>query len=308
MAINKAALAKICAEFEKENGEGSVFATGSSKSIVNIPRISTCIEDLDEVIGGGLPVGRIIEIFGPESSGKTSLCYWLASLFECCAYFPIEGTYDAERAKSIGVQDGQMLVYRCDYGEQVLNTTLKLARAGMPLIIIDSVPACQPKEDIEKLSKDAENETRIGGTARLFSKMLPIVVRECEKNGTILVLINQVRDKMNAMLFGDKDDTPGGRAIKFYSSIRIKVARRAWIEIPNKNPKISAANEKIGMIMKAKVVKSKVNNPFGECELPLMFDGGFVSFADVEQIRAERMAKNRKKKKKKREVDEDDEH
>ena len=148
------------------------------------------------------------------------------------------------------------------------------------------------------MAKDAENETRMGGTARLFSKMLPIIVRECEKSGTILVLINQVRDKMNAMLFGDKDDTPGGRAIKFYSTIRIKVARRAWIEIPNKNPKISAANEKIGMIMKCKVVKSKVNNPFGECELPLMFDGGFISFDDVKRVRAEKMAANRNRNRK----------
>lgn len=304
--MNKEAIAKICREFEKENGVGSVFQTGSKKSVLQIERVSTGIEDLDEVIGGGLPRGRIIEVFGPESSGKTSLCYWLASLFKCSAYFPIEGTYDAERAKSIGVQDGQMLVYRCNYGEQVLNTALKLIKAGIPLVIIDSVPACQPKEDIEKLSKDAENETRMGGTARLFSKMLPIIERECEKNSTILVLINQVRDKMNAMLFGEKDDTPGGRAIKFYSSIRIKVARRAWVEIPNKNPKISAANEKIGMIMKCKVVKSKVNNPFGECEIPLMFDGGFVSFDDVKEIRAERMAANRNRKKKAKDVEEED--
>lgn len=304
--MNKEAIAKICREFEKENGVGSVFQTGSKKSVLQIERVPTGIEDLDEVIGGGLPRGRIIEVFGPESSGKTSLCYWLASLFKCSAYFPIEGTYDAERAKSIGVQDGQMLVYRCNYGEQVLNTALKLIKAGIPLVIIDSVPACQPKEDIEKLSKDAENETRMGGTARLFSKMLPIIERECEKNSTILVLINQVRDKMNAMLFGEKDDTPGGRAIKFYSSIRIKVARRAWIEIPNKNPKISAANEKIGMIMKCKIVKSKVNNPFGECEIPLMFDGGFVSFDDVKEIRAERMAANRNRKKKAKDVEEED--
>lgn len=304
--MNKEAIAKICREFEKENGVGSVFQTGSKKSVLQIERVSTGIEDLDEVIGGGLPRGRIIEVFGPESSGKTSLCYWLASLFKYSAYFPIEGTYDAERAKSIGVQDGQMLVYRCNYGEQVLNTALKLIKAGIPLVIVDSVPACQPKEDIEKLSKDSENETRMGGTARLFSKMLPIFERECEKHGTILILINQVRDKMNAMLFGEKDDTPGGRAIKFYSSIRIKVARRAWIEIPNKNPKISAANEKIGMIMKCKIVKSKVNNPFGECEIPLMFDGGFVSFDDVKEIRAERMAANRNRKKKAKDVEEED--
>jgi recombination protein RecA len=99
---------------------------------------------------------------------------------------------------------------------------------------------------------------------------------------------------MNAMLFGEKDDTPGGRAIKFYSSIRIKVARRAWIEVPNKNPMISSANVKVGMIMKCKVVKSKVCNPFGEAEIPLFFDRGFTSFADLKSVRREIMLKNSK--------------
>lgn len=288
---------KLCKEYESKNGIGSIFTLGSSKSIMEVPRISTCIEDLDEVTGGGLPKGRVIEIFGPESSGKTSLAYWLLSLIKMGVYIPIEGTYDEQRARQLGVRDKQMIVARCNYGEEAINLINKFAKAGIPMIVLDSVPACQPKEDIEKLEKDANNETRIGGVARLFSKMLPIIVRNCEASGTTLVLINQVRDKMNAMLFGDKDDTPGGRAIKFYSSIRIKVARRAWIEIPNKNPKISAANEKIGMIMKCKVVKSKVCNPFGECELPMMFDRGFVSFEDVKRIRLEKMAENRKNKK-----------
>lgn len=285
---------KICKEFEKKNGEGSVFQVGSNKSILQIPRLSTQIDDLDEITGGGFPRGRIIEVFGPESSGKTSLAYWMASICKQSVYIPIEGTYDEQRAKSIGVKDKQMIVLRANYGEQALNAVLKFAKAGIPLIIIDSVPACQPKEDLEKLEKDAENETRVGGVARLFSKMLPIIVRECEKSGTILILINQVRDKMNAMLFGEKDDTPGGRAIKFYSSIRIKVARRAWIEVPNKNPRISSANEKVGMIMKCKVVKSKVCNPFGEAEIPLFFDRGFTSFANLKEIRKEIMAKNSK--------------
>ena len=290
--MNIQEIQKICKEFEKKNGEGSVFQVGSSKSILQIPRMSTQIEDLDEIMGGGLPKGRIIEVFGPESSGKTSLAYWMASICKQSVYIPIEGTYDEQRAKAIGVKDRQMIVLRANYGEQALNAVVRFAKAGIPLIIIDSVPACQPKEDLEKLEKDAENETRIGGVARLFSKMLPIIVRECEKSGTILLLINQVRDKMNAMLFGEKDDTPGGRAIKFYSSIRIKVARRAWIEVPNKNPKISSQNEKIGMIMKCKVVKSKVCNPFGEAEIPLFFDRGFTSFVNLKQIRKEIMLAN----------------
>lgn len=290
--MNIKEIQKICKEFEKKNGEGSVFQIGSNKSILQVPRLSTQIDDLDEITGGGFPQGRIIEIFGPESSGKTSLAYWMASICKQSVYIPIEGTYDEQRAKSIGVKDKQMIVLRANYGEQALNAVLRFAKAGIPLIIIDSVPACQPREDMEKLEKDAESETRIGGVARLFSKMLPLIVRECEKSGTILVLINQVRDKMNAMLFGEKDDTPGGRAIKFYSSVRIKVARRAWIEIPNKNPKISAQTEKVGMIMKCKVVKSKVCNPFGEAEIPLFFDRGFTSFANLKEIRREIMLAN----------------
>ena len=301
-----AEIQKICKEFEKKNGEGSVFQVGSKKSILQIPRMSTAIDDLDEITGGGLPKGRIVEIFGPESSGKTSLAYWLASLCKQSVYIPIEGTYDEQRAKSIGVKDKQMIVLRANYGEQALNAVVRFAKAGIPLIIIDSVPACQPKEDLEKLEKDAENETRIGGVARLFSKMLPIIVRECEKSGTVLVLINQVRDKMNAMLFGEKDDTPGGRAIKFYSSVRVKVARKAWIEVPNKNPKISSANVKVGMIMKCKVVKSKVCNPFGEAEIPLFFDRGFTSFADLKEVRREIMINNSKNAKKGISEDEED--
>lgn len=304
--MNKEAILKLCKDFRQSNGDGSIFKTGSKHSILQVPRMSTCIEDLDAITGGGIPVGRVIEIFGPESSGKTSLAYWLASIAELSVYFPIEGTYDEERAKSIGVKDGQMIVCRAAYGEEVLNMALKFAKNGIPLIIIDSVPACQPKEDIEKLEKDAENETRMGGTARLFSKMLPIIVRECEKSGTILVLINQVRDKMNAMMFGEKDDTPGGRAIKFYTSVRIKVARRKWIDIPNKNPQNSAANENIGMVMKCKVVKSKVCNPFGEAEIPLMFDGGFVSFERMLEIRKEKMDQNRKRKNKVRRDEKED--
>ena len=151
-----------------------------------------------------------------------------------------------------------------------------------------------PKEDAEKVLKSAERdsieEQRIGGTARLMNKYLPTVEEIIEVTGTTLIFINQVRDKMNAMMFGEKTDTPGGRKLKHACSLRIQVARKAWIEIPNKNPKNSATTEKIGLIMKCKVVKSKVSNPMGECEIPLFFDRGFVSFDDVASIRKEIMA------------------
>lgn len=285
---------KLCKEIQKKNGKGSVIVAGKNTAM-EIPRWSTAIEALDNIIGGGMPKGRIIEIFGPESSGKTSLVYWLMSLHKLGLYIPIEGTYDEERALQIGVQPGQMIVHRANYGEEALNSVIKFAKAGIPIIALDSVPACQPREDVEKVEKDTEQEMRMGGTARLFSKTLPSIVRICEETGTTLILVNQVRDKMNAMLFGEKDDTPGGRAIKFYSSIRIKVARKAWIDIPNKNPAVSSATEKVGIIMKAKVVKSKVHNPFGEAELPFFFDRGFVSFDDVASIRKELMKSQKEK-------------
>ena len=282
----------VCKDIERKSGKGSIFLTGKETRL-EIPRWSTEIEALDNIIGGGMPKGRIIEIFGPESSGKTSLIYWLMSLHKLGVYIPIEGTYDEDRAVSLGVKPKQMIVYRAQYGEEALNAVMKFAKAGVPIIAIDSVPACQPKEDIDKIEKDAGNEARIGGVARLFSKTLPTIVHICEETGTTLILVNQVRDKMNAMLFGEKEDTPGGRAIKFYSSVRIKVARRAWIEIPNKNPAVSSDSEKVGIIMKAKISKSKVSNPFGEAELPFFFDRGFVSYDDIKPIRAEIMKKRK---------------
>lgn len=283
---------KLCKEIERKSGKGSIFTVGKSSSL-DIPRWPTGIESLDKIIGGGMPKGRIVEIFGPESSGKTSLAYWLMSLHKLGLYIPIEGTYDESRAISMGVKPKQMIVHRAQFGEEAINDVIKFAKTGIPIICVDSVPACQPKEDIEKIEKDAQNEQKIGGVARLFSKSLPSIVHICEETGTTVILINQVRDKMNAMLFGEKEDTPGGRAIKFYSSIRIKVARRAWIEIPNKNPAVSSDNEKVGIIMKVKIQKSKVSNPFGEAELPFFFDRGFVSYDDIMPIRKE-LIKTRK--------------
>lgn len=290
--MDLAEISKLCKDIEKKSGKGSIFTVGKNASL-QIPRWRTRIEALDNIIGGGMPKGRVIEIFGPESSGKTSLMYWLMSLHPLGLYIPIEGTYDEQRALQMGVQKGKMIVHRANYGEEALNDVLKFAKAGIPIIGLDSVPACQPKDDITKIEKDAENEVRIGGVARLFSKMLPSIVRICEESGTTLILINQVRDNMNAMLFGDKDTTPGGRAIKFYSSLRIKVARRTWIEIPNKNPNISANTEKVGLIMKAKIQKSKVSNPFAECEMPFFFDRGFVGYDDIVSIRKELMKQRR---------------
>lgn len=290
---NKKAIIALCNSINKKEGEGSIYSIGSKNANLKINRWSTGIEDLDAIIGGGIPEGRIVEIFGAESSGKTTLLYHLCGLHELCLDIPIEGTFDAERAKVFGNKPKQMLIYRAKYGEDALNKTIKFAKAGIPLIGIDSVPSMTPKEDAEKVLKSAEKdsieEQRIGGTARLLNKYLPTVEEIIEVTGTTVIFINQVRDKMNAMLFGEKTDTPGGRKLKHACSLRIQVARRAWIEIPNKDPRNSAKTEKIGLIMKCKVVKSKVSNPMGECEIPLIFDRGFVSFDEVPSIRKEIM-------------------
>lgn len=290
---NKAEIIKLCNEINKREGEGSIYSIGSKHANLNINRWSTGIEDLDNIIGGGMPEGRVVEIFGPESSGKTTLMYHLCGLHDLCLDIPIEGTFDAERAKVFGNRPKQMLIYRAKYGEDAFNKTIKFAKAGIPLVGIDSVPSMIPKDDAEKVfksvEKDSIEEQRIGGVARLMNKYLPVAEEIIEVTGTTLIFVNQVRDKMNALMFGEKTDTPGGRKLKHACSLRIQVARRAWIEIPNKDPRNSANSKKIGMIMKCKVVKSKVCNPMGECEIPLIFERGFVSFDDVPAIRKEMM-------------------
>lgn len=290
---NKDQIIKLCNEINKKEGEGSIYSIGSRHANLAINRWSTGIEDLDEIIGGGMPEGRVVEIFGAEGSGKTTLLYHLCGLQPMALDIPIEGTFDAERAKVFGNRPKQLLIYRAKYGEDAFNKTIRFAKAGIPLIGIDSVPSMVPKEDAEKVLKSAERdsieEQRIGGVARLMNKYLPTIEEIIEVTGTTLILINQVRDKMNAMMFGEKTDTPGGRKLKHACSLRIQVARRQWIEIPNKNPRNSATTEKIGLIIKCKVVKSKVSNPMGECEIPCFFDRGFVSFDEVKAVRAEIM-------------------
>lgn len=290
---NKEQIIKLCNSINKKEGEGSIYSIGSKHANLKINRWSTGIEDLDAIIGGGIPEGRTIEIFGPESSGKTTLLYHLMAMHNLALDIPVEGTFDADRAKIFGNRPKQLLVYRAKFGEDAMNKTIHFAKAGIPIIGIDSVPSLVPKEDAEKVLKSADRdsieEQRIGGTARLLNKYLPTIEEIIEVTGTSVIFINQVRDKMNAMMFGEKTDTPGGRKLKHSCSLRIQVARRAWIEIPNKNPYNSAANEKVGFIMKCKVVKSKVCNPMGECEIPCFFDRGFVSFDDVKSIRKELM-------------------
>lgn len=312
---DKEAIIKLCNDINKKEGKGSVYTIGSKDANLKINRWSTGIEDLDAIIGGGMPEGRVVEIYGAEGSGKTTLLYHMCGLHQLALDIPVEGTFDAERAKVFGNHPKQLLINRARFGEDAFNKAMKFAKAGIPIIGFDSVPSLIPKDDAEKVLKSSERDTieeqRIGGTARLMNKYLPSLEEIIESTGTTVIFINQVRDKMNAMMFGEKTDTPGGHKLKHAASLRIQVARKQWIEIPNKDPHNCATTEKIGMIMKCKVVKSKVCNPMGECEIPLIFERGFVSFSDVQDIRKEimvqRAAKYGKRVPKEFEEEDDDE-
>ena len=142
---NKDAIIKLCNDINKKEGEGSVYTLGSKNANLNIPRWPTGIEDLDNIIGGGMPEGRVVEVFGPEGSGKTTLLYYLCGLHQLCLDIPIEGTFDAERAKVFGNRKKQMLVYRAKFGEDAFNKTIQFSKAGIPLIGIDSVPSMVQK-------------------------------------------------------------------------------------------------------------------------------------------------------------------
>lgn len=288
-----AEIMSLCKTIESKQGAGSIYSLGSKAANAGVKRFSTCIEDLDNITGGGLPKGRIIEIFGPESSGKTSLAYHLCSLQELCLFIPAEGTFDLDRAVMFGNKPKQMLVYRdCKHAEDIIDKIIKFAKTGIPLIVIDSVPAMVCKSQYELVEKDAAKQPQLGQLAALLSRTLKTVNDIVEVSGTTVLFINQVRDKMDAMLFGEKTQTPGGRALRHYASIRIQVGRKAWIEIPNKNPSNTAENEKVGIITKCKVIKSKICNPFGETELPMFFQKGYVSHDDIKPVRTELMQLN----------------
>ncbi|MGI6155653.1 MAG: hypothetical protein ACOYEB_06870 [Enterococcus lemanii] len=295
--MNKKQIAEIitlCKDIEKKQGKGSIYSLGSKTANAGIPRWSTYIDDLDNVLGGGMPKGRMIEIFGPESSGKTSLAYYLCSLHEMCLFIPAEGTFDISRAKVFGNKPKQMLVYRdCKYAEDIMEKVMDFSKTGIPLIVIDSVPGMVPKALYEQVEKDIEKQPQRGQLAALFSRTLKNLNDIIEVSGTTVVFINQVRDKMDALMFGEKTQTPGGHALRHYASVRIQVGRRAWIDVPNKNPANTADNEKVGIITKCKVVKSKICNPFGECELPMFFSRGYVSHDDIKPIRLEIMQRNK---------------
>lgn len=305
-AVDKEKLKKTLKLIEKDRGEGSVHTMKSKKSRRNIPRWSTGLEALDEILGGGMPEGRVVEISGNESAGKTSLAYHLMAQHRYAVDIPIEGTFDEKRAEIFGNSKGQLIVDNADYGEQVFESIKAYTDINMPIVVVDSVPAMVPREQYEETNMEKEN--RIGRIPAMMSARLPAIVRKCEESGTTLIFINQMRDKIGAMPFGEKTQQPGGWALKHACSVKIRISRVRWIKVPNKNPRNDATNEMVGIEVKIKITKSKVCTPLGECMLALFFDRGFVPMSEKDNIRKEIMAANNEKynKRRKRKNDEDE--
>lgn len=287
-ADKKANIISAMRSINDEFGEGTIYTLGSKYANAAIPRFSSGIEQFDEIIGGGIPKGRIIELFGPESAGKTTLAYHIMAQVEHALDIPIEGTFDNNRAEIFGNHKGQLFVSRANIGEEALKEGYVFTKAGGDLVVIDSVPSMITKKEFEE--SDFEKEGQRGRIAAMLSSKLPKISAEAELKGTTWIFINQLRDEMGAMMFGPTTHTPGGRALKHYCSLRIQVNRMEWIKIPNKYDMFNSAKEiNVGLTLKLKVVKSKVCNPLGECIIPLFFDRGFVSFDDVDAIRKELM-------------------
>lgn len=246
----------------------------------------------------------MIEIYGAESSGKTTLAYHLCSRHPVCLDIPIEGTFEAARAKVFGNKPKQMLIYdgrsekdKILWGEKAFNKLILFAEKGIPLEVLDSVPYMQRKQDRDKIMKavhkDEVVELRLGGVANLMSDYLPSLKDVIEITGTTVIFINQIRDTIGGFAFGDQTHTPGGHQFHHTMSIRIHVARKEWIKIPNYNSFNPAKDEIIGIVMRCRTTKNKTFDVMRECELPLFFDRGFVDFTEFDDTRKEIM-KSRK--------------